>query len=125
MKTLSTREVNENVSRALQEAREEPVLVRRGDQPAVWMVSADAVARAAGDESIYRQVLELVAVDLFDRGTLTMGQAARLLGLPVGAFIKLCDRLGIPVLRESGRSVREQVDSFERWLAGVDGSGEG
>lgn len=49
-----------------------------------------------------------------------MGQAARLLGISQNQFIDLCDRLGVPVLRESSRSVGEQVDSFERWLDAVE-----
>lgn len=120
MKTLSVREVNENVSRALQEARSQPVLVRHADQPAVWMVSAAEVARAAGwgqaGDGVYEKVLEVVAADLFDTGVLSMGQAARLLGITVNDFIELCDRLEVPVLRESDRSVEEQLDSFEHWL---------
>lgn len=128
MKTLSTREVNENVSRALQEAQHQPLLVRRADRPSVWMVSADDVARVAGEiatgRDLYHHVLELVAVNLFDQGVITMGQAARLLGTSLDHFIDLCDRLEVPVLRETGRSVGDQVNSFERWLAAqpADGS---
>lgn len=120
MKTLSVREVNENVSKALQEARHQPVLVRHADQPAVWMVSAAEVACAAGgaatEENVYMHVLEIIAVNLFDQGLLSMGQAARLLGISINDFIGLCDRLEAPVLRELDRTLEEQVDSFERWL---------
>ncbi len=120
MKTVSVREMNENASDALQEARRQPVLIRQRDLPAVWMVSADEVARlaqqATGDLELYQAALEIIAVHLFDEDTLSMGQAARLLGISMEAFIELCFRLEVPVLRESEQSIEEQIDSFHRWL---------
>ena len=56
----------------------------------------------------------LVAVRLFEDGTLTMGQAARLLGVSVDEFIDLCDLLQVPIVAVSGRSVAEQIDSFDQ-----------
>jgi len=61
-------------------------------------------------------VREINAVHLFDEDTLSMGQAARVLGISLEAFFELCFRLEVPVLRESGRSIEEQIDSFHRWL---------
>lgn len=72
----------------------------------------------------YRERCEGRAVILFDEGTLSMGQAARLLDMPLGDFVDLRDRLGVPVLRESERSVAEQVDSFEQWLEGAGSPGD-
>lgn len=127
MKTVSVRELNENISRTLQDARRQPVLVRNADRPAVWMVGADELARlvdrGSGDPALYHHVLELIAVDLFDHGVLTITQAARLAGMSVGAFSEACDRLGVPVLRESDRSVAEQIDTFEEWLKAADAAG--
>jgi len=53
-------------------------------------------------------------VRLFEDGTLTMGQAARLLGVSVDEFIDLCDLLQVPIVAVSGRSVAEQIDSFDQ-----------
>lgn len=115
--------MNENISKALREAQRQPVLVRHGDKPAVWMVSADDVARVAStvpDGDVYRHVLEVVAVRLFEEGTLTMMQAARFLSIPLDDFIDLSDRLGVPILSATGRTVAEQVDAFEEWLSAAE-----
>ncbi len=125
MKTVTVRELShEGVSKAIRAAQTEPVLVSKNNEPAVWMVSADALARIAtqqtGDQEIYRSTLQAVAVDLFNHDVLSMGRAAQLAGLPLGDFIDLCDRLHVPVLRESETSVAEEVDAFETWLAAVE-----
>jgi PHD/YefM family antitoxin component YafN of YafNO toxin-antitoxin module len=125
MKTVTVRELSrEGVSKAIRAAQVEPVLVSKNNEPAVWMVSADALAHIAmqhtGDQEIYRSTLQAVAVDLFDHDVLSMGRAAQLAGLPLGDFIDLCDRLHVPVLRESETGVAEEVDAFETWLAAVE-----
>ncbi len=61
-------------------------------------------------------VREINAVCLFDEDTLSMGQAARLLGISMGTIIELCFRLEVPLLRETERSIEEHIDSFHRWL---------
>jgi len=61
----------------------------------------DDVARLLGEtpEGRERAVLELAAIDLYRRERLTARQAARVLGLPLGEFIVLADRHGIPAFR--------------------------
>lgn len=83
MKTVTVRELShEGASKVIRAAQSEPVLVSKNNQPAVWMISADAVARVAeqqpDDQGMYRSTLQVVAVDLFDHGVLSMGRAARL-----------------------------------------------
>lgn len=121
MKTVSVREMShEGVSKIIRAAQQEPVLVRQRDRPAVWMVSAERLADLArgrtSEAGIYDHALEALAVHLFDQGVLSGGQAARLLGVPLGDFFLLCDRLQIPVLREPDGDVGAEVDAFERWL---------
>jgi predicted HTH domain antitoxin len=112
MKTLTIGEVcRDGVTKAVRTAEQEPVLIRRGDKPAVWMVSARDVARIAvesgGDTS--RAALEIVAARLFGDTVLTMNQAAQLAGLTLNDFLTLCDRLHVPVVQE-----QEQTESGER-----------
>jgi len=120
VKTVSVAELGHGgASRAVREAQEEPVLVSKDNHPAAWIISAQEVARLAaergGGPEIYQRALELLAVDLYRRETLTLGRAAKLAGMPLGDFIDLCGRLRVPVLWETDRGVREQVDSFKRW----------
>lgn len=57
-----------------------------------------------------------IAINLFNQSVLTLSQAAHVAGMSNGAFIDACDRLGVPVLRETDRSLADQIDSFEEWL---------
>lgn len=129
MKTVSIKDISrDGVSKAVRDAQTEPILVSRDNEPAVWMVSARDVARIGdylgSDADPAQRVAALVAAHLFDQGVLSMGQAARFAGLALGDFIALCDRFGIAVLRESDRSLREEVDSFEAWLRSLSPSTE-
>ncbi|MDQ2741544.1 MAG: type II toxin-antitoxin system Phd/YefM family antitoxin [Chloroflexota bacterium] len=117
MKTVSVRELSHNgVSKVVTAAEAEPVLISKNNEPAVWMVSANELARVAarlgGDESVYRGALALVAVDLFDRGTLSMGRAARLAGLPLDEFIDLCGRMHVPMLRQPPEGFEAELAAF-------------
>ena len=106
-KTVSVAELaHGGASRAIREAQREPVLVSRRDRPSAWIISADrlaevAAARGADTSELYRRALDLIAVESYRDGTLTLGQAARLVGVPLSDFIDLCGRLHVPVLWES------------------------
>jgi predicted HTH domain antitoxin len=122
MKTLSVAEVSrEGVTKALRAAEAEPLLVRRGDEPVVWMVSAREIARLAEQSGgdVAQTALQAIAVHLFDEGALSMGQAARLLGMRLDDFIALCDRLQVPVLREPESGIDAEVDAFDSWLRSI------
>ncbi len=90
-------------SRAIRAAQYEPVLVSKENRPAAWIVGADRLAEVAAARGVppdvYERALELIAVDLFREDVLTLGQAAKLAGMPLGEFVDLCGRLHVPVLR--------------------------
>jgi len=118
MKIVSVRELShQGASKVVTAARTEPVLISKNNEPAVWMVSAEELARVAanlrGDESVYRETLALLAVDLFDKGTLSMGRAARFAGMNLTDFIDLCSRLGVPILREPLEGFESELASFQ------------
>lgn len=117
-KTMSVAQLGHGgASRAIREALEEPVLVSKENRPAAWLVSAEQLARvaaASGDGGdTYRHTLTLVATELYRQGTLTLGQAARVAGQDLGAFIDLCGRLRIPVLWEPEGGLAADVDALE------------
>ncbi len=78
-KTISVAELGHGgASRAIRAAQEQPVLVSKESRPAAWIVSAEKLARvvaARGAEpaEAYQRVLELIAVELYGSGSLTLG----------------------------------------------------
>jgi len=123
MKTLSVRDLSsKGASSAVAAAETEPVLITKHGEPAVWMVAARKLAALAaergGEEQVYRRALELIAVDLFDREVLSLGQASRLVGIALSDFIDLCARLRVPVLREPEEGIEAELASFDAWLGG-------
>ncbi len=120
-KTFSVAELGHGgASRAIREAQDEPVLVSKENRPAAWIVSADKLTQVAAargaDIDVYQRALELIAVELYRSATLTLGQGAKLAGLPLGDFIDLCGRLHAPVLWAPAKGVRADVDALETML---------
>lgn len=110
-KIVSVEELgHDRASRAIRQAEQEPVLVSKENRPAAWIVSAEQLAKVSislGEESarIYHRVLALVAAEQYRQGVLSIEQAAKLAGLPLGDFIDLCSELRIPVLWNSAESL--------------------
>lgn len=120
-KTISVARLSHGgASRAIRDAQQEPVLVSKENRPAAWIVSAEKLAQVAaarsGEQDVYQRTLELLAVELYRSETLTLGQAAKLAGLPLGGFIDLCGRLRVPILWESERGLAAEVESLEAAL---------
>lgn len=117
-KTFSVAELGHGgASRAIRAAQDGPVLVSKENRAAAWIVSADKLAQVAaarGTEiEVYQRALELIAAELYGSATLTLGQGAKLAGLPLGDFIDLCGRLRVPVVWEPAEGVRADVDALE------------
>ena len=58
--------------------------------------------------------VELIAVDLYHREVMTLGQAAKLVGMALGDFIDidLCGELRVPILWEPAEGIGQEVDAF-------------
>jgi hypothetical protein len=123
MKIVSIKELAQGgASRVVRDAEDGPVLITRNNEPAAWVLGFNELARTAaqtGAADVYRNALSLLAVKLFDDGTLSMGRAAELSGMSLADFIDLCASLHIPILREPPSGVAAEVDAFERWLNSV------
>jgi len=121
VKTVSVAELGHGgASRAVREAQHEPVLVSKENRPAAWIISAQEVANVAAargaEPDLYQRALELIAIDLYQREVLTLGQAAKLAGMALGDFIDLCGTLHVPVLWEPKEGIRAEVDAFAAML---------
>ena len=117
MKTVSVAELGHGgASRAVREAQQEPVLVSKENRPAAWIIGAEYVAKVAavrgGGSDVYQRALEFIALDLYQREILTLGQGAKLAGMGLGDFIDLCGALHIPVLWEAKQGIGAEVDGF-------------
>ena len=110
MKAVNVRQLKSNPSEALREARKHPVVVLNRDQPEALIVHLD-------DESLLSEpgVRRALATALYRDESLSLGQAARLSALPVAEFIQHVSRLGIPVVRGTPASVREDAKAIEEW----------
>ena len=109
-------------SRAIRDAQRGPVLVSKETRPAAWIVGAEALARVAqahGDGTdIYQQAMELLAVELYQEEVLTLGQGAKLAGMPLGDFIDLCGKLHVPILWPPAEDIGADVDAFTSAISG-------
>ncbi|MCL4499199.1 MAG: UPF0175 family protein [Chloroflexi bacterium] len=84
------------------------------NRPAAWIVSAEKLARVAaarGAEAAdtYERVLELLAVDMYRDGVLTLGRGATLASMSLSDFIDLCAKLNVPILWEPERGLAAEV----------------
>lgn len=121
MKTLSIKELSrEGVSRAVRAAEDEPLLISKNNEPAVWMIGSKALARAVAvggdDPDLYRGAMQTLAVKLFDWGALSLGRAAEMAGLPLTDFMDLCGALHVPVFREPREDLEGNISAFDHWL---------
>lgn len=52
-----------------------------------------------------------LAVKLFEAGTVSLGQAAKIAELPKRSFMGILGRYGVPVFSYSPEELRQEVDS--------------
>ena len=113
MKAVSVRELKNNPSAALRDAREHPVMVLNRHRPEALLVHLD-------DESLLSApgIRRALATALYREESLSLGQAARFSGLGIGEFIRHVSRLGIPVVRGTADTVREDAEAVDAWRNG-------
>ena len=113
MKAVSVRELKNNPSAALREARERPVMVLNRHRPEALLVHLD-------EESLLSApgIRRAIATALYREQSLSLGQAARFSGFGIGEFIRHVSRLGIPVVRGTSDTVREDLEAVDAWRSG-------
>ena len=113
MKAFSVRELKNNPSAALRQAREHPVLVLNRHRPEALLVHLD-------DDSLLAEpgIRRALATALYrDRG-LSLGQAARFSRVSIAEFIRHVSQLGIPVVGGTSDTVREDAEAIVGWRSG-------
>src|SRR5712692_6389209 len=113
MKAVNVRQLKNNPSEALREAREHPVVVLNRDQPEALLIHLD-------DEALLAEpgVRRALATALYRDRSLSLGQAARFASLSLVEFMQHASRLGIPVIRGTATSVREDAKVIAAWRKG-------
>lgn len=114
MKAVNIRQLKNNPSEALREARRSPVVIVNRDQPEALLVHLD-------DEALLTEpgVRLALATSLYREESLSLGQAARFAGLPIAEFMQHVSRLGIPVVRGTAATVREDAEAITAWREGT------
>lgn len=108
VKAVRVRDLKDNPSKALRAARKEPVLVLNRDEPEAMILSI----RDLGPET--ENVRVSLARALYDADALSLGQAARLSGLPLEGFIEHLGARGIPVFRLTPEELRRDIEVVEK-----------
>ena len=111
MKAFSVRELKNNPSTALREAREEPVMVLNRNHP-------EAVLVHLSDDSLLGEpgIRQAIATALYRSRSLSLGQAARFSRLGIAEFMRHVSRLGIPIVPGSAPCLREDLDAIGQWI---------
>ncbi len=113
MKAVNVRQLKNNPSAALREAREHPVLILNRHQPEALLVHLDE------DSLLTEPGIRLaLATTLYREQSLSLGQAARFSGIAPAEFIRHVSRLGIPVVRGTSATVREDTEAVVAWRNG-------
>ncbi len=110
MHATNVRNLKKNPSLALRQAEDSPVLVLKGDKPNALIVHLDKSLMET--EQSVRQVL---AATLYKDGTLSLGGAARMGGIPMQVFLQYLGELGIEVVSADETTVLEARD-LNQWL---------
>ena len=111
MHATNVRNLKKNPSLALRQAEESPVLVLKGDEPNALIVHLDK-SLIESEQSLK----PALAASLFKDGTLSLGGATRLSGMPMRSFVQFLAELGIDVVRPDETSALETSD-ISAWLA--------
>ena len=113
MKAYNVRQLKNNPSQALRDARQEPVVVLNRDRP-------EAVIVHLADDSLLQDagVRRALATALYRDGGLSLGKAAAVAALPVAEFMQHVSRLGVPVIRGSAAQVSADADVIASWRSG-------
>ena len=103
-------ELARNPSAAVRRAKDQPVLILGGDQPAALLVHLDP---SVLDAPAVRPAL---AADVYKNGCVSLGLAAKISGLPLGEFIAHLGALGVEIVGPD-ETTDGEVSDVSPWLS--------
>ncbi len=110
MYATNVRNLKKNPSLALRHAREEPVLILKGNEPDAVLLHLDASLKET-EESLW----PALASTLYRDGVMSLGAAAKLSRLALGDFVEHLSSLGIDIVRKDETAEHEAKD-ISQWL---------
>ncbi|MCP4699990.1 MAG: prevent-host-death protein [Gammaproteobacteria bacterium] len=110
MYAVNVRNLKKNPSLALRQARLEPVLILKGNEPDALLLHLDKSITET--EKNLRPALAAV---LYREGVLSLGAAARLSSLALIDFIRHLDSLGIEIVT-ADETVEQETRDVSAWL---------
>ncbi len=110
MHLTDVRELGRDPSAAIRRAKEQPVLILGGDEPAALLVHLDT---SAMDEGAVRPAL---AADVYKNGCVSLSLAAKISGLPLNEFITHLGSLGVEIVSPDETTDGEVADA-SHWLS--------
>jgi predicted HTH domain antitoxin len=112
MQAFSVRQLKSNPASVLRAAEADAMaLVTSHQQPAALVVALDHLGLP--DTAAVRSGL---ALSLFQAGSLSVGSAARVAGLPLPRFLEILSSLKIPVAQGSAAELEDELTQARRWL---------
>jgi predicted HTH domain antitoxin len=111
MRAVSVSGLKNNPAEALRQAKNDMVVVLKGDHPDALLVGLDqgGLLEAPG-------VRAALATALFREGELSMARAARVAEIDTATFIAHLSRLGIAAIRLTEADTNADLDTLEQWL---------
>jgi predicted HTH domain antitoxin len=111
MRAVNIRELKNNPSAALREAREDMVVVMNRDAPQAVLV--DLHHLGIPDVAGVRMAL---AVALFKQESVSLGYAARIAGKPLPEMISMLCRMGVPLVTVASEDVEHDFTVADAWF---------
>lgn len=111
MRAVSIRELKNNPSAALREAREEMVVVMNRDKPQALLV--DLQQLGIPDTAGLRMAL---AVALFKQGNVSLGYAARVAGKSLHEMMTALSNMRIPLVALTPEDIEHDFAVIDAWF---------
>ena len=112
MQVVNVRQLKSNPSTALKSAKEGLVVVMNRDRPDALLIGFEQLAGVA-DMAHVRQAM---AVSLFKDRLMSLTNAAKMAGEPVGDMLTRLTRLGIPVVDYDAATLAQEIASGAAWI---------
>ena len=114
MKTNDVRHFKANLSAALRDARNEIVVVIDEGKPAAMLIGCEQLGETF-DSAVVRRA---IAVGLFKDHLLSLSDAAKLAGEPIGAMLTRLAGLGVAAADYHASELANEVRLGAGWISG-------
>jgi predicted HTH domain antitoxin len=112
MQAFSVRQLKSNPSTVLRAAEADAMaLVTSHQQPTALVVALDRLGLP--DTAAVRSGL---ALSLFRSGSISVGSAAQIAGLPLPRFLEILSSLKIPLVKGTSAELEDELAQARRWL---------